>query len=81
MDEAQLQILLNRAANMGAKEALKEIGLEDREAGRDIHDLRQLLDDFRSAKRTVTKSILKSVSVALIGFIAAAVWMTYGQPP
>ena len=80
LDETRLQVLLNRAATDGAREALKQVGLGDPEAGKDIHDLRNLLDDFRSAKRTLSKTILKSITVAILGAIAAATWLNYGPP-
>jgi len=80
LDEQRLQVLLNRAATDGAREALKQVGLGDPEAGKDIHDLRNLLDDFRSAKRTISKTILKSITVAILGAIAAATWLNYGPP-
>ena len=80
LDEQRLQVLLNRAATDGAREALKQVGLGDPAAGKDIHDLRNLLDDFRSAKRTISKTILKSITVAILRAIAAATWLNYGPP-
>jgi len=80
LDEQRLQVLLNRAATDGAREALKQVGLGDPEAGKDIADLRTLLDDFRSAKRTIFKTILKTITVAVLGAIAAATWLRYGPP-
>lgn len=77
-DEIRLQILLNRAAEQGAKEALRKIGLSDEDAGQDIHDLRTLINDWRSCKRTVFQTMLKATTLAVLSFIAAAVWMKFG---
>jgi len=80
LDETRLIVLLNRAAHLGAKEALRQVGLGDAEANKDIADLRTLLDDFRAAKRTIFKTILKTITVAVLGAIAAATWLRYGPP-
>ena len=77
-DELRLQVLLNRAAEKGAKEALRQIGLSDEDAGQDIHDLRTLINDWRSCKRTVFQTMLKATTLAVLSFIAAAVWMKFG---
>ncbi len=78
-DEQRLQELLNRAAHDGAKEALSRIGLSDEEAGQDIHDLRKLIDDWRSCKRTVFTTIIKASTIAVLGFISAAIWFKLGD--
>ena len=57
IDEARLIVLLNRAAEHGARKALLDIGLQDEDAGRDIHDLRKLIDDWRACKNTVFQTL------------------------
>ena len=80
LDEARLVVLLNRAAEHGARKALLDIGLQDEDAGRDIHDLRKLIDDWRACKNTVFQTLLKASTLAVLSFIAAAVWMKFGSP-
>lgn len=77
LDETRLRTLLNRAAHEGAAKALSDIGLSDGDAGQDIHDLRKLLDDWRSCKRTVFTTLIKAVTMGVLGFMAAAVWLKF----
>ena len=44
--------LLDRAAERGAERALSHLGLESSTAARDIHELRNLLEAWRDARRT-----------------------------
>ena len=80
LDEIKLTVLLNRAAEAGAVKALQKVGLSDPDANKDIHDLRNLLDDFRSAKKTISTTVVKTITVAIIGLIAAAIWFDFGNP-
>ena len=79
LDEAKLAVLLNRAAEHGARKALSDIGLQDEDAGRDIHDLRKLIDDWRACKNTVFQTFVKATTLAALSFIAAALWMKLGN--
>ena len=45
--------LLLHVAELGARQALSEVGLEGPSAANDIRELRGLLDAFNAAKRTV----------------------------
>jgi hypothetical protein len=49
MTEAELELLLDRAAKRGAEEALRSIGLHDENAVHDVKDLRDLLVLWREA--------------------------------
>ncbi|WP_428246742.1 DUF6127 family protein [Ferrovibrio sp.] len=63
----ELKAALERAAEMGARKALEGVGLHDAEAGKDVRDLRELLDAWRSARSTVWRTILKvSTTAALV---------------
>jgi hypothetical protein len=68
--DAQLQAMLTEAAEQGAKLALKEVGLHDDEAGRDIRDLRNVLDGWRSARKTVLSTVTQWVTMAFLGALA-----------
>ncbi len=67
----QLERMLERAAEAGARSALDRIGLHDEDAGHDMRELRGLLDAWRDAKRTATQTVVRTLTVALLGLLAA----------
>ena len=73
----QMERALANAARLGAKAALREIGLHDEDAADDVRDLRNLLDAWRSAKSTVWQTIMKGVTMALIAAFATGVALTW----
>lgn len=78
MTEAEIELLLQRAAKRGAAEALKEVGLSDDSAIHDIRDLRDLLDAWRSAQRTVVITITKAITMGILSVIAIGVFFKIG---
>lgn len=54
-----LRLVVEEAAHHGAARVLKQCGLEDGAAGRDIGDLRHLLDAWRDVKRTARNAIIR----------------------
>jgi hypothetical protein len=66
--------LLDQAAERGAKRALESIGLHDEDAGKDIHDLRSLLDGWRGTKRTIGNIALQYLTVGLLTFISTVIY-------
>jgi hypothetical protein len=79
MTDAELEAMLDRAAKKGATEALHEIGLHDENAIHDIHELRGLLDSWRSTKRTVGSTITRFATMAILGALAASAWFKLGD--
>ena len=79
MTDQELEDMLDRAAKKGATEALHEIGLHDENAIHDIHELRGLLDSWRSTKRTVGNTVTKFVTMAILGALAATAWIKLGD--
>ena len=75
----QLEDMLDNAARRGAKEALRSIGLLDDDAARDIIEMRSLLEAWRDTRKSVWSTVVKLTTVALLTFIAGAVWMTMGK--
>ena len=75
----EIEIMLDNAARRGAKQALRSIGLLDDDAARDIIEMRSLLEAWRDTRRSVWSTIVKVTTVALLTFIAGAVWMTMGK--
>jgi hypothetical protein len=74
MDEQQLNILLERAAERGARRALESVGLHDEEAGKDVRDLRTLIDGWRTAKKTALTTITRYITLAFLGLLMLGAW-------
>ena len=75
----EIETILDNAARRGAKEALRSIGLLDDDAARDIIEMRSLLEAWRDTRKSVWSTVVKVTTVALLTFIAGAVWMTMGK--
>ena len=72
----ELEEMLDRAARKGAKEALASIGLLDDSAQKDIVEMRSLLEAWRDTRRSIWTTAIKVTTVAVLTFIAGAVYMT-----
>jgi 2-iminoacetate synthase ThiH len=79
MTPQELEEIIDRAAKRGAAEALHDIGLHDENAIHDIHELRTLLDSWRSTKRTVGNTITRFATMAILGALAASTWFKFGE--
>jgi len=77
MNDQQLQMLVEQAAEAGAKRALEKVGLHDEGAGSDVRELRGLLDSWRETRRTVTQTIAKTFTSAILAALAAGLWYNY----
>jgi len=75
----ELEDMLDNAARRGAKEALRSIGLLDDDAQKDIIEMRSLLEAWRDTRKSFWSTVVKLTTVALLTFIAGAVWMTMGK--
>jgi basic membrane lipoprotein Med (substrate-binding protein (PBP1-ABC) superfamily) len=73
MTDAELTAMVEKAAEEGAKRALRSIGLQDETAMSDVRDLRSLLDAWRLAKKTVLTTIVKALVVAFLAAIGTGV--------
>ena len=72
----ELEAMLDRAARKGAKEALASIGLLDSNAQKDIVEMRSLLEAWRDTRKSIWTTVIKVTTVAVLTFIAGAVYMT-----
>ena len=77
LTEENLEDMLDRAAKKGASKALRELGLQDDSAANDIREMRGLLDAWRLTKKSIWATTVKMGTVAVLTFIATAVWMTF----
>jgi len=75
----ELESMLDRAAKRGAKQALSSIGLHDATAAKDINEMRDLLDVWRDTRRGIWSTVVKVTTIAILTFIAGAVWMQLGN--
>ena len=58
--------LLERAAERGAERCLAHLGLENGSAAKDIHELRDLLEAWRDARRTAWQTTIKVLTTGLL---------------
>ena len=72
----ELEEMLDRAARKGAKQALASIGLLDDSAQKDIVEMRSLLEAWRDTRKSIWTTVIKVTTVAVLTFIAGAVYMT-----
>jgi hypothetical protein len=79
MNDAELEIMIDRAAKRGAREALKDIGLLDKNAYSDMKEIRSLLEAWRDTKKAVGVTVAKVMTMAVLGLIAAGVYMEFGE--
>ena len=72
-----IEEMMARAAQKGAKAALESVGLHDENAGDDMKELRNLLDAWRSTKKTVWSQVVKAATMAILGAIAAGAFLQF----
>lgn len=66
LPQEELEAMLERAAERGARHALHEVGLDGEDAARDIRALRNLLDAWREARVTAWRTVVKAVTTGLL---------------
>jgi 2-iminoacetate synthase ThiH len=77
MSPEVIEQMIARAAKQGAREALQSVGLHDENAGEDMKELRNLLDAWRSTKKTVWSQVVKAMTMAVLGAIAAGAFIQF----
>ena len=77
MTEAEMEAVIERAAEAGARKALREVGLSDEDENHDVTELRNLLDSFRSAKRTVGKTIVQALTTLFLAALMAGAYFNF----
>ena len=79
MTEVELELVIQKAAQAGAKEALREVGLSDQEAYDDVKELRSLLETWKITKTTVGQTITRTITTALLTALAVGIYMGWGK--
>jgi 2-iminoacetate synthase ThiH len=77
MSPEVIEQMISRAAKQGARAALESIGLHDESAGEDLKELRNLLDAWRSTKKTIWSQVVKATTMAVLGAIAAGAFLQF----
>ena len=73
MTPEEFEAMLDRAAKKGARAALEELGLHDKNAEKDLEEIRNLLTSWRDTRKAIWSTVVKVVTVAVLTFIAGAV--------
>jgi hypothetical protein len=73
MPEAEFEALLTRAAEVGARRALANVGLEGPTAAVDIRDLRSLLECMRFVRRTAVQTAIRLITTAVLLALLAGI--------
>lgn len=74
MPRDEFEKLLEQAAELGARRALADVGLDGPEAADDIRELRGLLEAFNAAKHTAWQTVIRLVTTGfLLALVAGAV--------
>jgi len=85
MNDLEIEAMIQRAAEAGAKKALRDVGLHDDGAMHDVHEIRSLLDSWRAVKRTASKTAVQIITSMLLGFIiagtAAGAYFNFWEKP
>ena len=77
MDKEEMAKLVEQSAELGARKALKNIGLSDNDALSVVSELRGLLDSWRSAKRTVGKTIVQALTTLFLAALMAGSYFNF----
>ncbi len=81
MTELELEAMIQRAAEAGAKKALRDVGLSDDNAVHDMREIRDLLDSWRSAKRTAATTVIKTFTYIFLGALLTGSYFSFFNKP
>ena len=81
MTEEEMALMIEKAAEAGAKKALREVGLSDDDANVDVKELRNLLDTWRITKRTAVKTIVQAVTYLFLGALITGAYLNFNGKP
>lgn len=77
LTEAELQTMIDQAA----RRALESVGLHDDTAGKDVRDLRSLIDGWRGVKKTAMRSVVQAATVTLLGLLVLGASVKFWRNP
>lgn len=73
LSPVELETMLSRAAQKGAKLALKDVGLDGPDAEKDIQELRSLMCALNLAKRTALQTFIRITTVGVFAAMIAGI--------
>ena len=77
MTKDEMAKLVEQSAELGARKALRDIGLSDDDALSDVSELRGLLESWRSTKKTVAKTVLQAITTLVLGGLLAGSYFNF----
>tara|TARA_R110002153_G_scaffold142395_1_gene293545 strand:+ start:156 stop:425 length:270 start_codon:yes stop_codon:yes gene_type:complete len=78
--DQEIEAIIQRAARAAAKEALRDIGLQDDNAIHDLKELRDLLDSWREIRKSVAHTVIKIITMAVLGALVTGMYFkNWGQ--
>ena len=78
MTKEEMANLIEQSAELGAQKVLRDIGfIEDKDLLTDVSELRSLLDSWRSAKRTVGKTIVQALTTLFLAALMAGAYFNF----
>lgn len=75
LPQEDFEAMLARAAELGARHALADVGLDGPDAANDIRELRGLLDAFNEAKKTAGLTVVKMLVTGLVMALLAGTFL------
>ena len=78
VDLVTLRAIVEEASQSGASRALGALGLDDRQARRDMDDLRELLSAWRDAKRSARQAVVSWVVRILLAALLIGIAVKTG---
>ena len=78
VDLVTLRALVEEASQSGATRALGALGLDDRQARRDMDELRELLSAWRDAKRSARQAVVTWVVRILLAALLIGIAVRMG---
>jgi len=78
VSRVELNSLLTSAVEEGATRALKEVGLDDKDAANDIRELRALMSSWKEVRKSAIQAIVKFLMTAVLGAMLLGVGIQLG---
>jgi len=75
MSDAELEAMLARAAEEGARRALSDVGLGGKDAVLTIHDMRSLLECISFVRRTAVQTAVHVITTGILVALLAGIAM------
>ena len=72
------EIALRQIIRQEMKAVLKEVGLNDEDAGNDVRDLRSLITDWRGMKKVVWQTVARAGTMFVLGLLMLGAWAKLG---